>query len=51
MAIDPVCDMEVDPTLAAVSTEYGGRTYYFCSDECKAEFESNPQLFAPQQAA
>ena len=27
-------------------TTYQGRTYYFCSDECKAEFEKNPGKFA-----
>ena len=51
MAIDPVCAMEVDPTQAAATTEYGGTTYYFCSTECKEEFDQNPQQFAQQQAA
>lgn len=23
-----------------------GRTYYFCSDECRREFEKNPQKYA-----
>lgn len=29
MAIDPVCQMEVDPARAAARHEYRGTTYYF----------------------
>lgn len=29
MAIDPVCNMEVDPARAAASCEHKGATYYF----------------------
>jgi YHS domain-containing protein len=29
MAIDPVCNMQVDETDAQFTTEYGGNTYYF----------------------
>jgi YHS domain-containing protein len=25
--------------------EYQGRTYYFCSDECLAEFQKNPAKY------
>ena len=31
MAIDPVCEMKVDPEKAAAKTEYKGQTYYFMS--------------------
>ncbi len=31
MAIDPVCDMEVDEEKAAATTTYQGQTYYFCA--------------------
>ncbi|TML07837.1 MAG: YHS domain-containing protein [Actinobacteria bacterium] len=37
-ATDPVCGMSVDKGRAKTA-EYGGRTYYFCSDHCKATFE------------
>ena len=47
-AIDPVCGMEVNPKAAPAQTQYEGRTYYFCSLECKEEFEKNPQRFAGQ---
>lgn len=38
---DLVCGMEVDEATAQHKTEYMGKTYYFCSPECKAEFEKN----------
>jgi P-type Cu+ transporter len=44
---DPVCGMEVDPETAAGSTEYGGRTYYFCSEHCLHKFRENPAAHAP----
>jgi Cu+-exporting ATPase len=43
---DPVCGMQVDPSTAAGSSEYGGHTYYFCSGRCKARFDDNPGQYA-----
>lgn len=37
----PVCEMDVDPKNAPKSA-FKGRTYYFCSDDHKAEFEKAP---------
>ena len=42
---DPVCGMDVDPSSAAGSHEYGGRTYYFCSASCLERFRADPQRF------
>ena len=42
---DPVCGMEVDGENAAGKSEYRGRTYYFCCDGCKEEFDANPQQY------
>ncbi len=42
---DPVCGMEVDQTTE-YKTDYNGKTYYFCSAECKETFESNPRKYA-----
>jgi membrane fusion protein, copper/silver efflux system len=39
---DPVCGMAVDPNDAAGTVEYRGKTYYFCSLECKGKFEKAP---------
>jgi P-type Cu+ transporter len=45
MARDPVCGMTVDPSRAPRS-EFGGVTYYFCSEGDKRTFEANPDRFA-----
>jgi Cu+-exporting ATPase len=42
---DPVCAMTVDPANAAGSSEYGGRTIYFCSPHCKTTFDANPAMY------
>src|SRR5437773_1490566 len=43
--IDPVCGMTVDPSDAAGSVEYHGRTYYFCSPSCLERFRANLKDF------
>lgn len=42
---DPVCGMSVTPETAAGSTVVSGRTYYFCSESCKAKFDADPGKF------
>jgi YHS domain-containing protein len=48
MAIDPVCDMEVDEKTAQWKSEYQGKTYYFCSPGCKSSFDKDPQKYLGQ---
>jgi P-type Cu+ transporter len=45
MEKDVVCGMQVDPAKAAGSSEYGGKTYYFCAKSCKARFDANPAQY------
>lgn len=45
VAIDPVCDMEVEVATAKWITEHDGETYYFCAPGCKAAFEKTPAEF------
>ena len=45
MEKDVVCGMQVDPAKAAGSSEYNGKTYYFCSKGCKTKFDANPGQF------
>ena len=45
MATDPVCKMQVDESKAAGKSQYGGKTYYFCSPGCKAKFDANPSSY------
>jgi Cu+-exporting ATPase len=49
MAIDPVCKMEVDEKTAAATSEYEGKTYYFCAAGCKRAFEQNPEKYLAEQ--
>ena len=35
MERDVVCGMQVDPAKAAGTSEYNGKTYYFCAKACK----------------
>jgi YHS domain-containing protein len=42
--VDPVCHMNVD-TAKAKTAVYGGRVYYFCSQECRAKFEAEPLTY------
>lgn len=42
---DPVCHMEVDTRTAKHTTEYQGRTYYFCSLMCCKAFEDDPRHY------
>jgi RND family efflux transporter MFP subunit len=48
MARDPVCGMYVNAEMAEQkgwTATHGGRTYYFCMDGCRAEFEKDPQMY------
>ncbi len=46
MEKDVICGMQVDPKKAAGSSEYQGKTYYFCSAGCKRQFDQNPEQYA-----
>lgn len=46
MEKDPVCGMQVDPKQAAGTSEYQGKTWYFCCAGCKRKFEENPEQYA-----
>jgi YHS domain-containing protein len=43
-ATDPVCGMKVDRDKA-VSKQFAGETYYFCSDHCVHAFEADPDRY------
>ncbi|WP_010121551.1 heavy metal translocating P-type ATPase [Corynebacterium nuruki] len=42
---DPVCGMTIHPEDAAATEEYGGRTYYFCSEHCHRQFTADPEKY------
>jgi Cu+-exporting ATPase len=43
---DPVCGMDVTPERAAGTTDYQGKTYYFCSVHCLEKFRSHPEEYS-----
>jgi Cu(I)/Ag(I) efflux system membrane fusion protein len=48
MSTDPSCGMltsEEKARESGMTTVYQGKTYYFCSRECKANFDKSPQSF------
>ncbi len=46
---DPVCGMTIEQSDAVGTSEYQGTTYYFCSQDCKEEFDSAPEDYADQE--
>lgn len=45
LVVDPVCRMPVEPS--GPRTDWEGRTFWFCSEGCRAEFAGNPGGFEP----
>lgn len=39
---DPVCNMGVDPGKTRLVAIYQGHSYWFCSQDCREVFETNP---------
>lgn len=42
VVVDPVCGMRINKNTAAGEAEYLGRTYYFCINECRERFLTEP---------
>jgi YHS domain-containing protein len=47
----PVCGMEMEPDQVASETNYEGRSYYFCSDECRTKWDADPERYARETAS
>ncbi|HVE38625.1 MAG TPA: YHS domain-containing protein [Planctomycetota bacterium] len=45
---DPVCGTAMDNAHEFWHTSYHGNLYYFDSEECKKQFEDNPDLFSAE---
>lgn len=43
---DPVCGMTIDSDTAVGQSQYEGRTFYFCSAQCKRQFDADPKQYA-----
>ena len=48
---DPVCHMDITIESAAGTSEYEGKTYYFCSRGCKVDFDADPAAVLAAEAA
>jgi YHS domain-containing protein len=43
--------MRVDERRSEFHTQFAGRKYFFCSEECRKEFEGDPEEFVEAAAA
>jgi xanthine dehydrogenase accessory factor len=50
-AIDPVCGMAVEIATARFTSEFKGRTYYFCAAGCKRSFDKEPGKYLQTETA
>ena len=49
-ATDPVCGMRVDRSKA-LRAVHAGRTYFFCSENCRSQFEADPAGYTGSERA
>jgi Cu+-exporting ATPase len=47
---DPVCKMVIDEEDAAGTSVHKGKTYYFCAESCKEDFDKDPDKFLEEEA-
>ena len=45
ISTDPVCGMDVEQAAASATSNYQGSRYFFCSQDCKEEFDENPSQY------
>ncbi|MDO8621106.1 MAG: YHS domain-containing protein [Candidatus Levybacteria bacterium] len=46
---DPVCKMGINKKEAKFSSESKGNMYYFCSQNCKDKFGTDPKKYAVEE--
>jgi Cu+-exporting ATPase len=51
MVTDPVCKMQIDESKNKLALTYKERTYYFCSEGCRAEFQRHREEYADSNSA
>ncbi len=50
-AKDPVCGMAVDRHAGKPTSEFRGKTVYFCGQGCKAKFDAAPERYDSRRSA
>ncbi len=48
---DPVCGMTIDVKDAVATSKYKGKTYHFCADACKEDFDKDPESYIGKKLA
>ena len=43
--VDPVCKMTIEDKDAVATSLYKGTAYYFCAEQCKKDFDKNPEAY------
>ena len=46
---DPVCGMMIEEKDAVASSTHEDKKYFFCSKDCKTEFDDDPDSYADQK--
>ena len=49
--IDPVCGMDVMPSMTEIKAVIKGETYYFCAEACRKAFVDNPKKYLNPKSA
>ena len=44
--VDPVCGMTIDSETAVAQSRHDGRSFFFCSAECRKQFDADPGRYA-----
>jgi heavy metal translocating P-type ATPase len=47
---DPVCGMDVDPSVSDYRSAHDGQPYFFCSGHCQAKFDAAPEIYVSPSA-
>ena len=50
-AKDPVCGMTIKEKDSIITSSYKGVSYYFCSEQCKEDFDKDPEEVLTMKAA
>ena len=47
---DPVCGKQFESSQAVAETEHDVHTYFFCSEECRSQFEASPEQYSAKSS-
>ncbi len=42
---DPVCGMKIEDNHPKFELQFAGKKYFFCSEDCRKEFEEQPEQY------